>query len=367
MKTPFILLLLLFFLNANAQVSTILKQANRTEIASYFEVKEEALKSNEFRVLLHMSYGGSKIKNPDDALRLYTGEIESISLYYSDYPKGMDFETLNRQRIQRLYKDFPQIDTASITWKMVKQTKCASEAEASKLFHGFEVKMKFSDEVRLTDFKMDSAFMDYVVEKVLARNDWRDMLIVTDMTGSMSPYIVQLFLWLKLNTIDDRIKQFVFFNDGDTALDKDKIIGKTGGVYQTKSKNYEEVEDVAIQCMMSGSGGDLEENDMEALLSGMRLCPDCKENIIIADNNSPVRDLELLRQVKKPIRVILCGAEEGEINAEYLTIARKTGGSVHLMERDLLDLMKINEGQEITVGEAVYRVEKDKFVLVKRT
>jgi hypothetical protein len=83
MKTPFILLLLLFFLNANAQVSTILKRANRTEITSYFEVKEEALKSNEYRVLLHMSYGGSKIKNPDDALRLYTGEIESISLYYS--------------------------------------------------------------------------------------------------------------------------------------------------------------------------------------------------------------------------------------------------------------------------------------------
>ena len=212
---------------------------------------------------------------------------------------------------------------------------------------------------------IDTTFQDFVVQEVLKRNEWNDMLIVSDMTGSMAPYIGQLFLWLKLNTLDDRIKQFVFFNDGDTRLNEDKTIGETGGIYETRSKTYKEVEDLAIRCMMSGDGGDLEENDIEALLKGIDICPDCAENILIADNNSPVRDLSLLEKIDRPIRVIICGAQQ-KINVEYLNLARETGGSVHLIEIDLYNLTKINEGETIEIGEQKYIIRENKFVEIKK-
>ena len=86
---------------------------------------------------------------------------------------------------------------------------------------------------------------DSVVGKVLTRNNWSNMVIVADMTASMSPYTAQLLLWLKLNTNSEMVKQFVFFNDGDRALESNKIIGKTGGIYETRSANFEDVEELA--------------------------------------------------------------------------------------------------------------------------
>ena len=248
-----------------------------------------------------------------------------------------------------------------IEWSIIRQTGCTSEQQARKLFHGFEVLLEYPDDLNLTTIEIDtSIFKDFVVEKVLKRNEWQEMLIVSDMTGSMSPYISQLFLWLKLNALDDRIKQFVFFNDGDSSLDENKKIGKTGGLYQTKSKDYDEVVRIATQCIISGTGGDVPENDMEALMKGIKLCPDCMEYILIADNLSPVRDLKLLRKINRPIRVILCGVLD-EINPEYLNLARSTGGSIHLIEEDLFNLMEINEGEIIEINEIEYIVEKNRF------
>ncbi|MCB0643094.1 MAG: hypothetical protein KDC44_15700, partial [Phaeodactylibacter sp.] len=245
------------------------------------------------------------------------------------------------------------------------QTACRNQEAANRLFHGFEVILRAPEDIELAKLDVDTSFQDYVVEKVLERNKWDDMLIVSDMTGSMAPYIGQLFLWLKLNTLDDRIKQFVFFNDGDTQLNEAKAIGATGGIYETRSKTYAAVEELAVRCMMSGDGGDLEENDIEALLAGMALCPDCAEHILIADNNSPMRDYELLKQINKPIRIIICGVQH-KVNIEYLNLARQTGGSVHLIERDLYHLTKINEGETLEIGEQKFIIRQNKFVEVKK-
>ena len=149
--------------------------------------------------------------------------------------------------------------------------------------------------------------------------------------------------------LDDRVKQFVFFNDGDYTRDADKVIGQTGGIYHTKSKAYREVELTALQSMFNGGGGDSPENDVEALLRGLHLCPDCQENILIADNFSKVRDLELLHEINQPIRIIICGSETG-VNVENLNLARDTGGSIHLMEEDLFELIQLNEGKTLEIN-----------------
>lgn len=347
------------------QAENILATATKTEIGSYLVETEKVLQARAFRVLLHLDYGETTIKNPYDGFRLHSGQVKQVNLYYSDYPTGMNFNVLNKKRIQQFLKAYGDELSESVAWQLVKQTNCNSKSEAMELFHGFEVIIEYSDIYDLTDIQLDTSFQDFVVDKVLKRNDWNDMLIVSDFTGSMAPYISQLFLWLKLNTIDDRIKQFVFFNDGNNKLDATKVIGKTGGIYHSKSKKYEEVEDVAVQCMLSGSGGDGPENDIEALIKGIKLCPDCKENILIVDNRSSVRDLSLLEQVERPVRVIVCGALYG-VQLEYLNIARTTNGSIHLMEQDLFDLVKINEGETLKIGNTHYIIRNNRFEVFKR-
>lgn len=334
-------------------------------ISNFLDLQESQLKDDEFNILFHNEYGASEIINFDDSLKMGLGVIKEVRLYYSDYPKGGNFTSLNQSRINHLLENIPQLNDSKIEWSMIKQTAGIDKNAAIKLFHGFEIICQFTEQVELSKLELDSQFQDFVVEKVLSRNNWTEMLIVTDVTGSMSPYIQQLFMWLQLNTIDDKIKQFIFFNDGDFTVDTQKEIGKTGGIYHTQSKNYKRVENVALQCMMSGNGGDLPENDLEATLKGMKLCPDCKEHILIADNYSNMRDLELLKNINKPVRVIICGAM-GEINPEYLNVARSTGGSIHLMEEDLLFLMEVNEGESVEIQGITYRIEDNQFVKVKR-
>lgn len=360
------LLLSLLPLFAFSQANIIYKNAEKTNISNFLKLESTALTENRIRILLHFDYGEKVLKNRSDAFLLGVGEIEKVTLYCSDFPKTKTFTELNTQRLKQL-SDFINFEEPNeIKWSIVKQTDCKNKQEAQELFHGFEIILRYPESMKVTSMRVDTSFKDFVVQEVLERNNWTEMLIVSDLTGSMHPYTSQLLLWLKLNTMDDRIKQFLFFNDGNTTPDLEKVIGNTGGLFHSRSKEYAEIERIASQCMLSGTGSDLAENDIEALLAGMKLCPDCKENILIADNFAPIRDYALLKKINKPVRVIICGGSEG-VNIEYLNLARQTGGSVHLLEEDILNLMKLNEGETLKIGASEYIITDNQFVLVKRT
>lgn len=113
--------------------------------------------------------------------------------------------------------------------------------------------------------------------------------------------------------------------------------------------------------MSSSNGGDTPENNIEAVLKGIENCPDCEEIIMIGDNFATPRDLSLLSDVGKPIRLILCGTSVG-INTVYLDMVRKNKGSLHTIEEDIVNLMDLNEGSEITIGGKLYKIEKRQFV-----
>jgi hypothetical protein len=209
-------------------------------------------------------------------------------------------------------------------------------------------------------------FQDDVFLKVLRRNvKWKNKLIVCDITGSMYPYIGQVLLWYKLNYAGEKTTQLCFFNDGDAKSDEEKVIGNTGGLYYCDKCTEDSLSDVMVRAMVGGCGGDGPENDMEALIKASKKMKDFKELILVADNNAAVKDIVLLRDLKIPVRVIVCGSQH-RVASDYLEIAYKTKGSVHTIEEDIETIAEMKDGAEIKIGGRKYRLNRGKFTLVNK-
>ncbi len=337
-------------------------------------------------------------------------------------------EELNRERLYNLYKFVPDLfNNDEVEWNTIVQTGGETEEQATNLFHGFvinyrpaptmesmkmevdylkgmidtaltfiaptsdttsivtsisteffgegdEVVYYESDVIFATDSAYTSTkgtycfsnyFQDTTVSAVLSRNtEWGKMLIHCDLTGSMSPYSAQLFVWHRLNIDKNKVQHFIFFNDGDMTPDNKKKAGKTGGIYYSIANNFEELQKIAYKCMGNGCGGDAPENDIEAILKGLNKCKDCKDIILIADNWANLRDYEFIDKVDRPIRVILCGTQFG-INKQYLDLARATKGSVHTIEEDIENLMDLKEGEQIKISGHTFLIKNGRFIEVK--
>lgn len=203
---------------------------------------------------------------------------------------------------------------------------------------------------------------DTSIIRILDRNKWEKATIVGDVTGSMYKYTAQLLLWVKTNPIGSLAKNFVFFNDGDNMPDKDKKLGSTGGIYYKNCNTYPEVEALLRGTMLKGNGGDYPENNIEALIQGEKAFPDAEFQVMIADNWAAIKDKVLWQHLTKPVRVVICGASEVNVNIDYLNLARRTKGSVHLMESDLFNLAGLKEGEILRVGKNTFRVQNGMFV-----
>lgn len=171
------------------------------------------------------------------------------------------------------------------------------------------------------------------VSEVLFRQAWNPELMIVDATGSMYPFTADLLKWIRLNA-DSIPKNYVFFNDGDDKPTSTKQIGKTGGLYAVKSKDFLEVRDKLFEAMRNGGGGDLPENNFEALRYGYDAVKPTGEVVMIADNYSFPRDVQLLEAYRSTLRLILCHTDKG-LNTDYLTLARKYGFSIHTNNMDI--------------------------------
>lgn len=206
-----------------------------------------------------------------------------------------------------------------------------------------------------------------VVARVMQRHpEWSKEVVVTDVTGSMFPYTYDLLAWLQLSALEDP-KTFVFFNDGNDQPDKDKRVGKTGGLFHVRTDSCEAIKNKLIETMKAGGGGDAPENDAEALLYAQKLAaaPDSTDLILIADNYTFPRDAKLLKNTTARVRIILCGVRD-YINPRYLALARKHGFTLHTIEGDIENLSKLLEGETITIQGQQYQVTKDGFKLVQK-
>ncbi len=339
---------------------------------------------------LQMNYGKYEILNPDAIGKIDKVTVRTIRLIYTDHPEGRSFKTLNTNRISQLRKVLPKLfETDSIEWIIIKQTDCPSREIAEAWFHGFAFTVvpppspvvaenkipsdtkqrkpmdtiptkplpnETNGELQLTAQqqhirnilrlipKRDRKFLaigaDSVSFKVFERNHekWGNHIVtVSDWTASMYPYTTQVLRWHLSNQQNSKIKDFVFFNDGDKKRNNEKKKGKIGGIYSITSDSIPSIITMMKLVKARGDGGDLEENDIEALIWAQENHPEADEFALIADNKSEVRDMSLSGRLKKPVRIILGRLPDEDLvylNLQYVDLAIKTDGSIHTFSRD---------------------------------
>lgn len=220
-----------------------------------------------------------------------------------------------------------------------------------------ETTLKF-DKFLSGEYKIKDSTLFYVFRR---NKEWKKMMLVVDMTGSMFPYIGQMLVWYRQNYEDGRVKYYVLFNDGDNLTDDKKSVGKTGGVHPFEAKDYRKLKKDIEDVRKMGEGGDDPENDLEAVISAMVAYRDYTDIILIADE-STVRDMALLKRIKKPIHIIMCGTKKG-INEQYLRIAYQTKGSFHTISNDV-DMKKLKDGEEFQVDKDIFRLSGGNFIWV---
>lgn len=187
---------------------------------------------------------------------------------------------------------------------------------------------------------------DNTVIEVLNRNDWENAMVVADWTGSMYRYGAHVLLWHSLHYRKSKIGSITLFNDGNMTRNPDKVVGNTGGIYHAEANKLKGIMDLYRFVMLRGSGGDLPENDLEAVIAGLERFPDHGDVVLVADNRACVRDIALLDSIDVPVHVILCGiGRKKAINPQYLQIAAATGGSVHTLNSDIKNLVFGSDGK----------------------
>lgn len=305
------------------------------------------------QVALRTSYAQHEFENPGDWILLMgANRAYEIDLVFTKYPENIEawrtnYYDLLSSRLETLFELDSTLKDANIKFNMVLQTQCQTEEEAMNYFHGFVIKYRpkripVIDRItepaqlrQLISGEVRSA--DSTVFKVMDRHpEWQNMLVVMDWTGSMYKHGAQLVLWHKvhLQRTDQNVSHFVFFNDGNNKRAWQKKPGRTGGVYHSRTNDLEEIVETMAFVMGKGNGGDPEENDLEAILTGQQYLTDFHSVILVADNKSEVRDMEILDEITYPVHVILCDVE-GEIHPHYKEIAQRTGGSIHTIEQDI--------------------------------
>lgn len=277
----------------------------------------------------------------------FPSKLEHITDLEINYIGSVALEKIAREKEERMKREKERIEKLKIAFEEMLKKERISKVEAYK-----------------SEYKKNSN--SKLFSSIFKRHDWKRKLIVCDVTGSMSPYVSELLLWLKLNYEHEKNAQFVFFNDGDNMADENKKPGQTGGVYFIKPNSYTELLNFAAMVSAKGYGGDAPENNIEALMKAIKSAKDYDEIIMVADSRAAINDLAIIDNINKPVRTILCGIEDHSfIEPDYLLLAWKTKGSIHTIESDIENIAKLMEGQSISYFGNKYTLQNGRFIPTK--
>ncbi|MEX2596772.1 MAG: hypothetical protein WEC59_07565, partial [Salibacteraceae bacterium] len=295
------------------------------------------------------------------------GEVypTEVTIIFTKYPKDKafwltDYHWLLAKRLNSLFELDSAFNNKEVEYSILLQTDCENEFEAMQLFHGMRVKYEVKTESnipptvpsqnnsrakneasvkRIQRFMVqEKHYIDSTVFKALQRNlHWRNATLVLDWTGSMYGYGAEALLWHAMNEDTSGINHVVYFNDGDRKKNRKKLLGHTGGIYISDASPVAKPIKLFNRVKNKGNGGDSPENDIEAIYTAITELPESGEVILIADNESCIRDYPLLECIDKPVRILLCGTKKG-VNHQYVNLAWKTGGSIHTADFDVYDL-----------------------------
>jgi ribonuclease HI len=130
----------------------------------------------------------------------------------------------------------------------------------------------------------------------------------------------------------------VFFTDCDSLGQETKPNGLKGKMFVTRERDTDKVLPLLLEAARNTLNNKEEaENAVEALIEAQLRFPEAKQLVLIADNSSGVKDLHRLPEVKKPVRVVICGAtldSKQAFQSDFYEIARQTNGSLHTIEDD---------------------------------
>jgi hypothetical protein len=399
--------------NYHEQLSVDPVFVNRVDIT---QLKENQL-------YISMPFAKKLVLNPEQQKKLQERVVVNLELVYTKYRTAESFnqKILNRNRLKELNRLVPNLfENRFWEFQLTSQTNGNSREECNKMFHGFIVTFRPNSSKKMLDleanylnklvtsmlqndsiendttpkkydikthydqtfgyihdtvwyvdtapppappdfFYLQSLYNDTSVLSAFNRNtNWNNLIVATDVTGSMSPYSAQVFVWLKKQAENKTAKYFVFFNDGDERPSNKKKPLETKGVYITPNKNIDAVINTASKCMRNGSGGgEGLENDIEAIIEGIKQYPDADEIILVADNMEGMRDYKYIDKIKMPVRIIICGTSK-RINVQYLDLAKQTKGSVHTANSDITSF-DYKEGEYFFIDEREYLYKKGGF------
>lgn len=112
--------------------------------------------------------------------------------------------------------------------------------------------------------------------------------------------------------------------------------------------------------MEKGMGGDLPENNVEALMKALEIYPKTKKLILIADNFASPRDMSLVKNIGVPVHVLVCGGTI--LNEDYLDLAYQTKGSISFGGKEYTDFHTFEDGATMQIGKMTYVLKKGHFV-----
>ena len=128
-----------------------------------------------------------------------------------------------------------------------------------------------------------------------------------------------------------------------------------------ENKSLDDVIKTATKCMKNGSGGgESMENDVEAIIEGLKYYPNAEGVVLVADNYEIMRDYDYINKIKIPVHVVLCGAEN-RINIQYMDLVRQTKGTLHTSKSDITNLHDIKENEHFFIEEKEYMYKKGRF------
>lgn len=216
---------------------------------------------------------------------------------------------------------------------------------------------------------------DSTVLEVLNRNlrRWRDAVIVCDLTTSMDPYAAQLSAWFRQNSQNPNVLGTVFFTDCDSLGQETRPGGRPGAFFVTRERALNAALPTMLAAARNTAHNNLDpENVVEALRYAQRTFPQAKHLVLLTDNGSRVKDMDLLPELAKPVHVIACGGAATEIDAfqpDQYQIALSTGGSIHTLEDDLSLPAQLTNHSFVRMGNHYYRyaARKGRFMKTRRT
>lgn len=351
---------------------------------------------------LRMSFAEYAVHNPEAARHLEGRVIHTVDLVFTRYPWKLDtwevnYDSLMEHRYAKLKELVPHaFGHREVSWRIFLQTDCQDLATAKTFFHGFYIShgpasapstespapteeqesslplptprydsLELQEELdrALKLITGDKEFYDSTALEILDRHpEWGDLVLVSDWTASMYRHGAYLIRHFRQGPEKDRVKGYVFFNDGDGKYDEEKVVGLTGGIYVAPANESDAVMTAVRKVLLGGNGGDHRENDLEALIVAQEKFPEIPELVLIADNSGPVRDLALLEYIDRPVRIVLCGVYHDNIEPDYFTLAYRSGGSLHIRGEDFEDFGHLPLGRQFQLGDYEYRLKNGRFI-----